>query len=220
MRKRNDPSIHGLPIAHRIDQEGLHPTEDKLKAVQDAPPTGLGAVLSHRYPSGSGRPIGYASRTLTAAENYYSQRNQVSLPGKPQFNHGIGLLTLGQESMQISQDPSMAKWHSSSLMLTRSGLKPMHPLSSITVTAAATIRCCRHFCNFGLPEVMVIDNGPAFVSTEFEQFLKKNGIRHKTSAPYHPATWNGHSTTYTGCNGQVFVISGTVMQCLSLSGAS
>ena len=141
-------------LGHRIDQEGLHPTEDKLKAVQDAPnprnvaelrsylglltyyskflpnlastlnplyrlleksrpwhweireqkafeaskllllssqllahydpkhalvlacdasPYGLGAVLSHRYPDGSERPIGYASRTLTAAEKNYSQ---------------------------------------------------------------------------------------------------------------------------------------------------
>ena len=42
--------------------------------------------------------------------------------------------------------------------------------------------------SFGLPEVMVTDNGPTFVSAEFEQFLQKNGIRHKTSAPYHPAS--------------------------------
>ena len=141
-------------LGHRIDQEGLHPTEEKLEAVRDAPkprnvtelrsylglltyyskflpnlastinplyrlllksspwhwgnreqkafeaskqlllssqllahydpqhalvlacdasPYGLGAVLSHRYPYGSERPIGYASRTLTGAEKNYSQ---------------------------------------------------------------------------------------------------------------------------------------------------
>ena len=62
-----------------------------------------------------------------------------------------------------------------------------HPLPSIT--SSVTEQCCRQiFATFGVPEVLVTDNGPSFVSAEFESFLKKNGIRHKTSAPYHPAT--------------------------------
>ena len=44
------------------------------------------------------------------------------------------------------------------------------------------------FARFGLPEKVVTDNGPGFVSREFEQFLKNNGIYHTTSAPYHPAS--------------------------------
>ena len=39
---------------------------------------------------------------------------------------------------------------------------------------------------------LVTDNGPNFVSNEFETFLSKNGIRHITSAPYHPST-NGQA---------------------------
>ena len=62
-----------------------------------------------------------------------------------------------------------------------------HPMS--TITSSATAQCCRKiFATFGIPEVLVTDNGPSFVSAEFEQFLKKNTIRHKTSPPYHPAT--------------------------------
>ena len=58
-----------------------------------------------------------------------------------------------------------------------------------TITSTATIQSCRKlFATFGVPEVLVTDNGPSFVSAEFEQFLKKNSIRHKTSPPYHPAT--------------------------------
>ena len=33
---------------------------------------------------------------------------------------------------------------------------------------------------------MVSDNGPQFVSDEFERFLKANRIKYLRSSPYHP----------------------------------
>ena len=55
--------------------------------------------------------------------------------------------------------------------------------SSVVIEELKTV-----FARFGLPETIVTDNGPGFVSQEFELFLKSNGIKHRTSAPYHPAS--------------------------------
>eukprot|EP00118_Oscarella_pearsei_P023940 m.294153 g.294153 ORF g.294153 m.294153 type:complete len:243 (+) comp40742_c0_seq65:3091-3819(+) len=54
-------------------------------------------------------------------------------------------------------------------------------------TSFKTIRVLRElFARFGCPELLVSDNGTQFTSTEFEEFLAAAGVRHITSAPYHP----------------------------------
>nr|XP_055076811.1 uncharacterized protein K02A2.6-like [Misgurnus anguillicaudatus] len=61
--------------------------------------------------------------------------------------------------------------------------------SMASTTAAQTVTVLRElFARTGVPEQLVSDNGPQFISEEFQIFLKNNGIKHVTSAPYHPAT--------------------------------
>jgi len=57
------------------------------------------------------------------------------------------------------------------------------------ITATSTIEKCREiFSRFGIPQMLVTDNGRTFIAQEFQDFAKANGILHKRSAPYRPAT--------------------------------
>ncbi|XP_024890212.1 uncharacterized protein K02A2.6-like [Temnothorax curvispinosus] len=64
------------------------------------------------------------------------------------------------------------------------------------ITTQTTIEKCKEiFTDFGLPRILVMDNGQNFCSTEFLKFLQSNGITPKFTAPYHPAT-NGQAEKF------------------------
>lgn len=51
------------------------------------------------------------------------------------------------------------------------------------------------FSRFGNPRTIVTDNGPTFTGKDFQEFLRLRGIKHITSAPFHPAS-NGQAERY------------------------
>ena len=58
-----------------------------------------------------------------------------------------------------------------------------------SITSAKTIEKLRIiFSTHGLPRKVVTDNGPSFISQEFKEFIEANGIKHVTTAPYHPSS--------------------------------
>ena len=58
-----------------------------------------------------------------------------------------------------------------------------------STTAGRTINVLKEmFARFGIPQQLVSDNGPQFVSDEFKQFMTANGVKHIKSSPYHPAS--------------------------------
>jgi len=59
------------------------------------------------------------------------------------------------------------------------------------LTADVLITLVRYmFSEYGEPHVIVTDNGRQFVSTQFEKFLRRNGVLHLNTPPWHP-TSNG-----------------------------
>src|SRR5207249_1790979 len=64
-------------------------------------------------------------------------------------------------------------------------VKPLQPQP----TSKAVINVLREqFATFGLARYLITDNGPQFVSNEFRNFCKINGICHKPVSSYHPSS--------------------------------
>ena len=42
------------------------------------------------------------------------------------------------------------------------------------------------FCKFGVPKAIISDQGTHFSNKQIETFLRKYGVLHKVSTPYHP----------------------------------
>lgn len=58
-----------------------------------------------------------------------------------------------------------------------------------SATTTSTIIVLRRlFATHGIPETLVSDNGPKFVSEEFALFLSSNNITHIQTAPKHPSS--------------------------------
>ena len=58
-----------------------------------------------------------------------------------------------------------------------------------TTTASKTIDLLRQmFARNGVPREIISDNGSQFTSEQFQTFIRSNGILHKMSVPWHPAS--------------------------------
>ena len=69
----------------------------------------------------------------------------------------------------------------------------MEVVRMTSTTSENTINVLRTlFSSHGIPNYLVSDNAAQFTEAEFQTFLKKNGIKHILSAPYHPSS-NGEA---------------------------
>ncbi|CAH8540722.1 unnamed protein product, partial [Schistosoma mattheei] len=64
------------------------------------------------------------------------------------------------------------------------------------ITSQQTIMKLRQlFSRFGVPDVLVTDNGTQFISSIFSDFCKRFGVKHVRSPPYHPQS-NGQAERF------------------------
>lgn len=75
------------------------------------------------------------------------------------------------------------------LLITDAYSKWVDVVETPKLTSECTIEALRvYFANFGIPLVLVSDNGTSFTSEEFTKFTSRNGITHIKTAPYHPSS--------------------------------
>ena len=56
-----------------------------------------------------------------------------------------------------------------------------------TTTSASIIAALKTiFSRHGTPDILVTDNGPKYISQEFDEFSKSYNFIHQSSSPYHP----------------------------------
>ncbi|KAL1224643.1 putative mitochondrial protein [Cardamine amara subsp. amara] len=68
--------------------------------------------------------------------------------------------------------------------------KWVEALASPTNDARVVVKMFKSiiFPRFGVPRIVISDGGSHFINKVFANLLRKNGVKHKVSTPYHPQT--------------------------------
>ena len=94
------------------------------------------------------------------------------LPSRPWQKVGADLLHVNNKDYLVTVDYYSNFWE----------IDRLYDNLSKTVIQKMTA----HFSRYGIPEQLVTDNGPQFVSSSFRHFTIKYDIQHTTSSPHQP----------------------------------
>ena len=81
----------------------------------------------------------------------------------------------------------MFTWNNKQFLVTVDYYSRYFELDELSSTTSNAIikRLCHHFGRHGIPQTLISDDGPQYVSEEFRQFAKSWDFEHKTSSPLY-----------------------------------
>ncbi|XP_041472558.1 uncharacterized protein K02A2.6-like [Lytechinus variegatus] len=159
-----------------VPKQVRHKMKEELHRGHNGVESTLRRARDHLYWPGMSKEIKEFIQTCaTCQENSISQPPQPLMPhqiiGRPWAKVGIDLFHHGHDNYLL-------------MVCYYSNFFEMEKLQR--TTAPAVIKKLKHhFGRYGVPEIIVSDNGPPFSSREFAEFAKKLGVEHNTISPYN-----------------------------------
>ncbi len=120
------------------------------------------------------------------------QRNQRSQPKEP-------MIPIEGRYRWDRVGTDLFQWNGNTYLLIVDYYSSFHILRKLTsTTSSAVINNLKHIMSeYGIPNVLLSDNGPQFSSHEFQRFEAQYGFTHQTSSPHYPQA-NGKVERYVG----------------------
>ncbi|CAB3981243.1 Retrovirus-related Pol poly from transposon 297 [Paramuricea clavata] len=100
----------------------------------------------------------------------------------------LGMINYYQNLLEKGKSWQWSEEHQEAFRKSKELLKSSHLLVHYDPEKELILACDASSYGSILPTTIVSDNGSNFCSKEFEEFLAKNGIHHRRTAPYHPAS--------------------------------
>ena len=198
--------MHGWPGKVDANLEPYHRRRDELSVDQNCVLWGLRVIIPERHQSALLQQLHEDHfgivRTKAIARNYFW------FPGfDKSIEHMINACPTCQTVQHDPVKSPLVPWKYPShpwsrvhadfamfinmnyLVVVDSFSKWFEVVPMKSTTASRTVEELRKlFAQHGLPEELVSDNGPQFIASEFEVFMRSNGVKHTKCAPYHPAS--------------------------------
>jgi hypothetical protein len=108
-------------------------------------------------------------------------------PAKVNFHHWEGV-TAPMQRVHIDYAGPFMKQNFLIVVDAYSKWVEVYPVDDTSAATTIDVLRLHYFARYGIPHVLVSDNGSNFASAEFREFVEFNGVKHVFAPPYHPSS--------------------------------